>query len=564
MKRLAKSRPYGRGLKVKRLANASLFEHWCALAALLVALVWVAGGSSGAVWTSDEGAILFQAVGAADGVWEFENPLPEIDVEGTRFPLTLTKIQEDGDYLVLAKHTVFTRMVGSVYLSGAGYLGTLSLIVLCGAFAALGTARLAGLFDPVAAKPALWLVGLSPIVMNSYMVWGHAPAAAMTAWASFFLVKWIRGGSVGHLVGFAVFLPAAQMIRSEATLFGIAIFLSLAVAGLVAKNRRTIEAAVAALVVVPGAFLVDKLLAFEHVGNATGTSANLFNGVAGRLQGFGWTWFSTSIHAADQRPGIALSALGVLAAGFFLRKGESLLSLSLAGLAFVLAAVTPFISGPTSIPGIVMAFPVLFFVFVAAEGVSFGYEERILALAAVLFGGGVLLTQYAVGGGGEWGWRYTAVGMPLALALAGRPLHGLLTSDNKARRLVTCLCLAAAAATCLQGVVSFGQSRTFVADYQEQLDAFLAASDATDAPLVTTIEPLGRYDWEAAQDGAWLTVRPEDMPLIVERLDASSIERFVVVTTPDEAGVMSLAPPGQVPETIMLGGLPTSVWVAGD
>ncbi len=216
----------------------SLGRHQLVLAVVLFALIPVAGLD--AVWSADEGALLYQidAVVAGRG-WTFPHPFPTADPSGTWFPIHLASWAADAGsgrlgpsddcrstvdgcrYIVLAKHAGYLQVTAGLYRLG-GYGALIVASVASTVAAAAATARLAAMADRTAAVPALWIAGLaSPLFMASYVAWGHTAAAALVGWAAVLLLGADRSVA-GRGAGLAL-LFLACLVRTEAPMAGLAI-----------------------------------------------------------------------------------------------------------------------------------------------------------------------------------------------------------------------------------------------------------------------------------------------------------------------------------------------------
>ncbi|MEL6985536.1 MAG: hypothetical protein AAFO29_24100, partial [Actinomycetota bacterium] len=243
----------GAGAAAPAIGRGRRLFHHLAVAVVLAAVLPLAG--TNAVWSADEGALLYQATAVAEGEgWTFDHPFPAADPEGSWFPIHLSSFAADGGYVVLGKHTVLVRLVGAVHGLG-GYPAVLALSVLAAFVTAAATARLARRLDRAAELPALWLAGVaSPLFLSAYVAWAHTLAAALVAWSLLGLTTrwsgpWSRGQdhSVGSdpgppppsterpsrrrltviEIGAALALGLSCLLRTEATLAAIALTLTL-------------------------------------------------------------------------------------------------------------------------------------------------------------------------------------------------------------------------------------------------------------------------------------------------------------------------------------------------
>ncbi|MGH1494193.1 MAG: hypothetical protein ACRBK7_33180 [Acidimicrobiales bacterium] len=550
----------------------------------MVALIPFAGLQ--AVWSADEGALLFQIESLAGGAansdsdgkdtaaddtispdtaspdtasrdgWTFRHPIPAADPTGRSFPIHLSSwavaspgtadancaATADGcRYIVLAKHVAFLWVATGLFSIG-GY-GLLILIsTLAGLATAIATARLASLVEPAAEKPALWITGLaSPVLMHSYVAWGHTVAAALIGWATYWLLadrqpspsarsKPFSYRSTGPGLGlFLLFL--ACLVRTEAPLAGLAIGLAL-----LPRRRRIASAAIATSVV---GVVVDRLIATPTGGPvepaASETELGVLGFLAGRIEAFTITWLQPAYgsHPIDML--ILAAAACVVTAGVLARRGpsanQSAQLLLVAALAAVLArfAVAP----AALVPGLFAAFPVLFAGLLLVDRATLT-EERIGELLAgfALFCGAVLATQYRQGGGGEWGGRYFAVGLPLGISVAVVALTRAASQFERAdRRRTGGLLAATMVVMSTMGVVGLRTVRNETEQLAADIGAAVEQIDADDRPVVlSSIPGLGRWMWDDLDQGRWLRVPQDDLPTTARRLRELGVDQLAFVS----------------------------------
>ena len=173
---------------------------------------------------------------------------------------------------------------------------------------------------------------------------------------------------------------------------------------------------------------------------ASGRRVDPGSGLAGRVHGFVLTWLTTGYDGGglvDVALIVMLAAVVLAAFTVRRRPGETRAVIVLSVTAAA-AAVVALVAGPTNVvPGLLVAFPL------AAAGLILVDRATIHAPAAKLAAGtfalfalGVLATQYSRGGSGEWGGRYFALGIPIAvpvLLAAGSP--GAADPGPEARRI---------------------------------------------------------------------------------------------------------------------------------
>ncbi|MEM9561287.1 MAG: hypothetical protein AAGA93_01635 [Actinomycetota bacterium] len=549
-----------------------LLGHQLALALVLATVLPIVG--TDAVWSADEGALLYQATAVADGRgWTFPHPFPEVDPDGGWFPIHLSVFATDGGYVVLGKHTVLVRLVGAVNGIG-GYPAVLGLSILSGLVAASAAARLAGRLERRAAVPALWLTGVaSPLFLSSYVAWAHTLAAALVGWALVGLTTERSGGRSGPPIGGwlagGLALGLAMLFRTEAVLAGLALTLALAWPAVRplrrSRWRSTVgglaPSAIAAVSTAVGT-AVDTVTAIDRLGPVR-PPGDRWGGLAGRIEAFGHTWLRPDFSSEPHHLLLLGSAAAVIAAGIVARRRPAddplVLSLLAGGVG---ALALRFVASPTAlIPGLIVAFPVLFtgLALVRRSDLRRGRAET-LALFTVLFWGAVLATQYRHGGGGEWGGRYFAIGLPAVIPLSTLGL--LRAADSVAgpsRRRVLGLVAIVALLPVTMGLLGMAEARERTRAIIDRVDVSLvdpgpdALGEEPDRPVVlTTLAPLGRWAWEDVDRSRWLLVTDDDVAEAGARLNDAGVEQLVLVSesADDDLGQLApwYAPIGPLPE----------------
>jgi hypothetical protein len=210
-----------------------------------------------------------------------------------------------------------------------------------------------------------------------------------------------------------------------------------------------------------------------------------------------------------------------------------------AGSAAVLLTVRAIAEPALAIPGLLIAFPILFLGVLGATPRPSVTDARAAGLLLGVVGlgwAGVLATQYAEGGTAEWGGRYFAIGLPLVIPLvvvAARPL--LARVPARAGRLV----VGAVAISLLS--LSIASLREMRAGHHASEEVFtdvaqLAARAGPRAVIVTDRPALPRLDWAGFDEHRWLLARPDKVPDLPQRLADLGVSRWVlVVGDPDAA-----------------------------
>ena len=196
--------------------------------------------------------------------------------------------------------------------------------------------------------------------------------------------------------------------------------------------------------------------------------------------------------------------------------------LALASLVATVLAVWAY--WPTSlITGLVPAPPLLVLGVVATLRWRDADRSVTWVLAALAgFAGAVLATQYADGGGFQWGGRFFAPLLPGAAAVAALGLAALVDGRPAEVRRTTVGALAALGLVAgLMPVVSLGTTRAGV----EPLYAAVAASAS--AANVTTSEQLPRLVWR--EDLAWLVAPPDEVVDLLETMRHDDVRKVTAI-----------------------------------
>jgi hypothetical protein len=548
--------------------------HVFALGAILAALLPVAG--TGAVWSADEGALLYQASALADGRgWEFNHPLPAADPAGTAFPIHLSSWAVDGSpnagadcvdrangcrYVVLAKHTTYLHTVAWLYGLG-GYRLILLSSVLGTLLAAAAAARLTRMIEPTADRSALWLTGLaSPLLIDGYVAWAHTPAAAAIGWGmALLLIGTGADGAVGRvrsllaMAAGAALLAVACLLRTEATIAGLAVGVGFALAARLAGRPpaapvlvRTATPTVAAMLLAAAAAgvgtvigtVVDRVTAYRTGGPVEPVGYDeAFGGLVGRFDAFALTWLRPGYGGDPIDLFIMGGAAALLAGAVVARRGPSTAPMVTAALSVAVGLLAArFVVAPSAlIPGLVMACPVLLAGLLLAGRRSLGQPSSAAVTAAFsVFCLGVLATQYRQGGGGEWGGRYFAVGLPLGMAIAAVGVRrGLDRFDGQARRRLVVaggtylLLLSTLGLLGLRDVR--GQTENLAARIDDAVTAAVAV-EGSNPVVVTTIQGTGRWMWADVDRVPWLRVPSADLDQLGARLAAAGVDPVILVT----------------------------------
>jgi hypothetical protein len=511
---------------VQRVLRAPLVAHATTLGVLLLVLLPVIGTTS--QYSADEGAAIAQAVRLEHGDgWTMPNSFPAADPNGEAFPLELSA-HSGNRFAPFAKHPLYPVVLAAADEVG-GRAGMVVLSIVGTLVAAFVSALLARRVDPSLAVPALWAVGIaSPLLFDGYVVIAHTLGAACAAGAALLLLRQLSGHrSWIGVAGAAALLLVGTMFRTEMLFMGLAFAVAIAIVGIRRKATNWMLAVVPAAAVLAG-FVFDWLLQrliLKGEGATTTAVAGQPGGlISGRLMAFVTTWLRPS-YASDSA-GVLVLAVAVLTAVAVLlarrtppeRDGVRLfVALS------ALAAVARLLYGGAAVPGLLVAFPL------CVGGIAaFGRDTfvrpsaRFLAASFALFAAGVLATQYASGGSGEWGGRYFAIGLPLlvpVLLLALRNVGQRL--DKSTIRIAAASALVVSVASCALAVVTLRDAHKEVDRLVTAVDLTAQQSRADDGgrPVVLTTDgSLARFAFPLLDQYRWLTVPSDRLVEYAQRL----------------------------------------------
>jgi len=514
-----------------------LAAHAVALSLLLVALLPVIGTTS--QFSADEGAAIAQAVRLERGDgWTMTHPFPAADPEGAAFPFELS-VRAGDRYATFAKHPVYPVVLAAVYRV-AGRTGMVLLSVAGTIAAALLTALLARRLASELAVPALWMTGLaSPLFFDGYVVIAHTIGAACAAAAALCVIRALDGANAtGWLAGAAAAVVAGTLMRTEMQLFAIALSVAVVVATFRRGRVRWLVAAVPTAAALFGWWLDRRLLATVVSGpSATTASVTAQSGVvAEKVFAFVVTWLLPSYSLG---PGDALLVVAVVFGAVASRIARTRPTehdgVRLFAVVAAAAGVARLFFGPEVVPGLLIAFPFLLIGVAAARRSTVSEPTaRLMGTGFALFSIAVLATQYGSGGGGEWGGRYFAIGLPLivplglaALAATGRNLDRTTAKIAAGSLVVLSLALSVLA------VVALRQAH-------RDVDAMVAAVDATSslhpaldggAPVVLSSSGApARLAFPVVERTRWLTVPAERLGEYARRLRDLDVGPVTFVT----------------------------------
>lgn len=530
------------------VALAPLWAHAASLLAGMVILLPVVG--TDAAYSADEGAVIIQArsLAAGDG-WIIPHPMPDLDAGGALYPLELSAMGPDGA-AAYAKHPAYPWVLSLAERAG-GHEAMVVLSLLGTWVAALGAAAVARQLLGGLARSSFWVAGAGcPLLFNGYWVIAHSLAAAAIAWATITFIALTRSSRLSSSLPLVLAAPVlalvAGLLRTEAVIFTSV----LAVAGVVVAALARRSWALGGAVLIGAAGVVARAVDSELVGRIVGGpvgSTGAFEprerggAVGDRLDGFVATWLRAAPTGEDAAAMVVVVAvlLTVLAALAMYQRAERAAA-ALATMAAALLVARLLLVPTTAIPGLLMAFPLLLVGVVGALAAPAMVDRRSagLVLWVVAAGwAGVLLTQYAEGGVTEWGGRYFALGLPLAVPLVLAGVHALLARLSvRTAPLVTVGLVVAMAALSLSSIREIRHVHENTASVLKDIAA-LAVQAGPNPVIVTDAPSLPRLDWARFDEHRWLLADPAEVPDLPERLAAEGVDRWVLVSADGEGAV---------------------------
>ena len=527
---------------LRRLWDAPVRMHLLGLALVLLVAVPIVG--TNASFSSDEGAGIIQGRSLASGDgWIVDHPMPEVDPEGTMYPLISSERGSKG-WAPLAKHPVYSLLLAGAWRV-AGVAGMV-LLSVAGTVAAAGVAAaLATRLDPVLSRVTVWAVGLaSPLFFDSFLILGHTVAAAMAAGATLCAVRAIVDRRPAMALGVAAFIGGAVLLRSEAVLFAMSLAVVAFVLALRESSRLPAFSVAAAAM---GAAVAARFAETAWLARIIGLVPSAIRAPApiggdgfieGRVEGFFITWLMPDYDASPVRIMLLLAMLaGVVAAAFEARREPSTRARVLAPAAFAACAATASaLVQPAVVPGLLVAFPVLTAGLLVLRRSLFRDLGATVAMAtSAVFALAVIATQYETGGTGEWGGRYFALAIPvvvpvvlLALYRQGQTMERVVR-QRAMRALVVC-----SIALTTTALLSMRSSHQEVARPVRSIERAHEVA-GPGRPFISTWQAAPRYSWSIFDRAPWLMVDRSEIGELRQSLARVGTDRFVFVTASPDA-----------------------------
>lgn len=536
----------------RRALMAPLAAHAALL--LLILMGWAFWLGAGGLFSVDEGIAALQAEVLADtGEWAIDHPLAKFDVDGSAFPLRSAEVGEHG-IVPYGKHPLYPAILSLAHgVAGAG--GMVAISLLGTVIASTGAALLARRSRPELAVPTLYVTGLvSPLLFDSTLLIAHSIGAAAAAVAAVAVVRHHEDGrrwlSWWMLLALAAGVGVV-LLRGEGLI--LAGSLAAVAAAATAATRRAAwgATAAAAVLAVVGSVLIERWWRGSILGDVAEspyTSPTLSGDgsfVSDRISSFVTTTVKVSYSSDPAQALLFGAAIMLLVALVAIRRQEEDERI-LVGASVIASclAVAWLLTAPSSaVPGLLIAFPVLWFGLALGGWAGSGRSVSLLAVAG-LFAAGVLATQYRQGGGLEWGFRYVAIALPLAVPAAVAGLdQARRTLDRRAAAavgsalLTVSVVLAAMAGTTQREVNRFNE---WMQDRIVSVapPSSLGRDDGDGRPVVISAEfILPQTIWPVYDEARWLRLRDDASPPLeapdprIAALIEGGIDRFTFVTT---------------------------------
>jgi hypothetical protein len=504
------------------------------LVVVLAALLAVSERRAG--FSADDGSYAIQSEALADhGSWAIDWPFREVDATARHFPYHAGSVSRTEEFAYTA-HPAWPAALSIVRGIGGEEIG-LRLLPLAGVVgAALVAFHLAGaLGGPSAAPWGFAVAAASPLLANGFMLWAHAPIAALAGLALLALVRSLQRVRWEWAVVLGASLGGGVLLRSEGVLFAGAVVFLLGSAGLVGprpvRRDRWVLAAVAAGASA-AAYALDSLWSARIIGDRPPTSAPTgpaTTTIGGRIDGAITSLLDGSLSSRAggflALVGVALVALALVGAvrpQFPVRPTVALVAAAGAGVARILAAPDD------PVLGLFAAAPALLLAALAVthRARSDGGERDLTPTAAVVavglcFAGAVLATQYDDGGGVQWGGRYLAPALVPLAALVAVSVGRLRSADRRAPAALAGLLLVGAVA----GFVVPDEVRRSNVTAVERI-----AAPGNQVVLVGN-DNTARLDWRHWPERRWLATNG-DAPGALEVLRSALVRSATAVLVP--------------------------------
>ena len=405
----------------------------------------------------------------------------------------------------------------------------LAVVALTGKLAA----RASG--DAVAV-PAMLIAAASPLFVNALQLWAHVPATASVTVAMLGALAAMNGRARAPAVAMLLLgCMVAAALRGDSAVFALAVAAVVVMSGLRTRSISRVWIGISALVlslvgVAAGRMFTTRITGASAAPLPSGTEASADSWIAGRWNGFMQT-FLGDVSLGDGSfvlvvAGVTLSATAVL---MWLRRQDDLAS----ALLFAAAAVwiVRIVAFPAQLAtGLIGAWPV---VLLALARPRSRWSKDDLRLAAMVGIGsvGIVLTQYDVGGGANWGGRFLTPAIPALAVLVGGSITARVGSKPQAGRATIPAVGTLVVVLCAAPWILDMRVRQYNPDLVEKLEH---VDDAV--PIMTSALHVPRKDWASYPSRRWLLV--PDGALGADRardlLDRAAVDTVVFYLIPPD------------------------------
>ncbi|MFN8036525.1 MAG: hypothetical protein U0V73_11370 [Acidimicrobiia bacterium] len=546
-----------------RLWALPVAAHSAVLLVVLVALLPFVGTSG--IFSADEGAAIVQArqLARGDG-WVTPYAFTRIDPQQRAFPLELSDPGRGG-FAPFAKHPAYALVLAGADRAG-GVTAMFVLSALGTAVAALFGGLLAARCHPSIARPALWVVGLaSPLLFDSYLLIAHALGAACVAGATWAALRYVDDRRWWHLVGMTVALCGAAALRTEALLFAGALGGVLVGLGIGRRATGPMVAGLGAWAAAAAVKVVEPRIVTILIGTPTVTSRNsshiVSHGVLDdRWNAFVTTWLRPSYGAFERGAALLVPLACLVVAGALLARRRPSDTSGLVVISGLVVATSALIVlfGADTVPGLVVAFPLLLAGFLVTRRSDLvATTPRVLFLVSIAFAALVLATEYRVGGSGEWGGRYFAIGLPVACPYALFALRGVGTRlDARSCRFALVAVVASCAALSILGLRVLRANHERSASNAALAARVSARTDPGDGgpPVIVTNEAvLPRAMWRSFPNRRLLLTPRGRVGEYLRRVDGAGVAELTFATRDPRLDLGRLGSPYRVVRVVRLG-----------
>lgn len=535
---------------LRRAWGRPLWFHAASLAVLLTAAAPLLRLSD--AFTIDEGAYAVQVRDLDQGRWEFDYRAEAADPEGRWLPLYNPE-RGARHWYAYVKQPAYPAALWAVTRVAGDVVG-LHLLAMLGALGvAVATWLLAGEIDPGASRGAFWLAASGPVAVNAYVVWAHAPSAAVAGFAMLAGVRLRNRFRPLWAVVLLLCVGVGVLLRAEGLLFAVALGLGLLVVGFKALPRALRVGVPACCALgAAGTLLLESRWRSAIVGSAYrvqglrgddaspvvagGGSAAWRRWAGGRLQG---AWNSLFQGSMGDPLGAVLVAAALVVLVFVAwvvhrrREGWRREAGVALGAATALYALRMVLALKQPMTGMFAAWPAAMvgLVLLPRQGLR---VARPLVVVVGLFALAVLATQYRIGGGREWGGRFLFPVLAPVAVLACMGLRHLLRSLDGERTWVAGLVGALVLVPTFTGLSLLRTDRGQAAAIIQEV--------TSDKPslVMTYVTGLPPFAWKRYPEVAWMVVQPEEFEEATTRLQEAGVAS-VTILGPDTLSPVDLA-----------------------